>query len=257
MILAVDVGNTQTVLGLLDGCDVRHHWRLSTARQRTTDEIAIQLDQLLRLAAIGREQITGAVLSSVVPALREVWPAVLAAQTGHGPVVVSSTIPLPLELRVDLPAEVGPDRIANAVGGRARRGAPVLVVDLGTATTIDVVARDGHYHGGVIMTGPDVAAEALFQRTAALPRVALRRPDRVIGTNTVACMHAGMFHGYLGAIEHLLRAVKDELGEPACPVLATGGLGGLFASETPLIDEYLPWLTLEGLALLHAHAAGY
>jgi type III pantothenate kinase len=207
------------------------------------------------MAGVERGGIRGAVVSSVVPLLREIWPGVLRDLLGLEPLVVSESISLPIELRVDRPSEVGTDRIANAVGGRTRRGAPVLVLDLGTATTIDVVGRDGHYHGGVILAGPEVAAEALFQRTAQLPRVALTRPARVIGTNTVDCMHAGMFHGYLGAIEHLVRSVREEMGEPSCPVISTGGLGELFATETPLIDEHLPWLTLEGLAEIWDFAA--
>jgi type III pantothenate kinase len=159
-------------------------------------------------------------------------------------------MPLPLGLAVDFPNQVGTDRIANAVAGRERFGSPMLVVDCGTTTNIDVVNAAGDYCGGVIMSGPEFWAEALFQRTSALPRVAMKRPDQVIGTNTVACIHSGLFHGFLGAVDRLVDGVRAELGVPDCPAVATGGLGALVAQESDRLSAHLPWLTLEGLAAI-------
>lgn len=253
MLFALDIGNTQTVIGLLEGREVRHHWRLSTETHRTPDEITIQLDHLLRLSGVDVGAIDAEVMITVVPALRETWQAVIERVLGRAPLIVTAQTPLPIALAVDYPEQVGTDRIANAVGGRARRGAPVLVVDFGTATTIDVVGPEGAYRGGVILPGPEIAAEALFQKTAALPRVALRRPERVIGTNTIAAMHSGLFHGFLGSVERLIDEVRGELGAPDCPVLSTGGLGTVIAPETRRVTEHVPWLTLEGLVAIWEH----
>jgi type III pantothenate kinase len=255
MILAIDIGNTHTVLGLVEGREVLHHWRFSTEARRTEDEIAIQLDGILSLSGVQRRSIRGACVSSVVPPLGEVWSQTVGDALGLSPLVVSSDIPLPIELAVDNPAEVGTDRIANSVAGRERFGAPVLVVDFGTATTVDVVDQAGRYRGGVILPGPEVAAEALFQKTAALPRIALRRPERVIGSNTVACMHSGLFHGFLGAVDRLIDAVRAELGAPKCTAVATGGLGAVIVEETDRLSAHLPWLTLEGLVAIWEHAS--
>ncbi|MBN1476593.1 type III pantothenate kinase [Candidatus Sumerlaeota bacterium] len=248
MLLAVDIGNTHSVLGLIEGREVRHHWRLSTDTRRTSDEIGLQLDQLFRMGGIERGEISGAVVSTVVPPLREAWLAALESALSVEPLLVTAQMPLPLGLAVDFPNQVGTDRIANAVGGRNRFGSPMLVVDCGTTTNIDVVNAAGDYCGGVIMSGPEFWAEALFQRTSALPRVAMRRPDRVIGTNTVACIHSGLFHGFLGAVDRLVDGVRAELGAPDCPAVTTGGLGALVAQESARLSAHLPWLTLEGLA---------
>jgi type III pantothenate kinase len=250
VIFAIDIGNSQTVLGLLEDREVRHHWRLATEPNRTSDELSLQLGHLLRLGAVDAATVEGSVLSSVVPPLGEVWRQAIDRTIGSPPLVLSAQMPLPMELAVDHPEEVGTDRIANAVAGRERFGAPVLVVDSGTAATIDVVGPEGSYRGGVILPGPEIAAEALSRRTAALPLVTLDRPARVIGANTVACMRSGLFHGFLGAIEHLVDAVRAELDAPDCPAVATGGLGELLARESDRVTSHLPWLTLEGLAAL-------
>ncbi len=254
MILAIDIGNSQTVLGLLDGREVRHHWRLTTEPRRTADEVTALVTQLFAGSGMAGRDVEGAVLSSVVAPLTATWEAALTQVTGAAPLTVSARGPLPIALAVDNPREVGTDRIANAVAAHTRFGAPVLVVDFGTATNIDVVDREGNYGGGVILPGPEISAEALFQRTAALPRIALTRPEKIIGTNTIACMQSGLFHGFLGAIERLIDAVREELESPACRAVATGGLGGLVVKETDRLEDYLPWLTLEGLVLIWAHS---
>lgn len=254
MILTVDIGNTHTVVGLLEGRAVLHHWRLSTNPRHTLDDTAVRLEALLRTSRFDPTSVGSTVIGSVVPPLGQVWADAARQVFAQEPLLVSPLIPLPIDLAVDNPPEVGTDRIANAVAARERFGAPVLVVDFGTATTIDVVDQRGRFVGGVILPGPEIAAEALFRKTAALPQVALRRPEHVIGRNTVACMHAGLFHGFLGAVEHLIDAVRAELAAPRCPAVATGGLGSLIAPETDRLQEHLPWLTLEGLAIIWEHA---
>lgn len=253
MILAVDIGNSQICLGLLDSQGrVAEHWRIASVQRLTPDEYAVKLDGLLAIDRVDRAAIEQALLSSVVPRLTGTWQAVLHKVLGCDPFVLSTDVPLPIDLAVDYPDEVGTDRIANAVGARRRFGAPVIVVDFGTATTLDVVDHEGRYCGGVILPGPEVSAEALFTRTAKLPRVAIKRPEHVIGTNTVACMHSGLFFGFLGAVETLIDRIWAELGRQ-CPVVATGGMAESIARESRKITAHEPWLTLEGLWAVWAY----
>jgi type III pantothenate kinase len=253
VILAVDIGNTNTVLGLLDGRDVRHHWRISTDSGRTADEIATQVDQLLRIDSISPALVEASVMCSVVPNLTEPWRKTLRRFLEADPLIVTSQVPLPIKIDVDIPEQVGTDRIANAVGANVRVGGPALVLDCGTATNIDVIDANGNYVGGVILPGPEISAEALATKAAALPRITMERPERVIGRNTIACMQSGLFHGFMGAIERLIDGVRGELGAPDCPVLTTGGLGAVIARESNRIHSHEAWLTLEGLAAILEH----
>lgn len=256
MLLALDIGNTHSVIGLVEGRSVKHSWRLATDTRRTADELRIQMDQLFRLEGIEKREITGTIFSTVVPPVRESWRVALNALLNAEPLIVTPEMPLPIGLDVDFPSQVGTDRIANAVAARERFCSPMLVVDCGTTTNIDVVNAKGNYCGGVIMSGPEFWAESLVKRTAALPRVAMKRPDHVIGSNTVACIHSGLFHGFLGAINNLVDGVRRELGAPDCVAIATGGLGGLVAEESDRLCGHEPWLTIEGLAAIWEHVNG-
>lgn len=249
MLLAVDVGNTHTVLGLFDEARLDAHWRIPTRRDATTDELGALVRALFAGSAIEPARVTAMIVAAVVPGLDRVVTAVGERTFGVAPLLVGPGVKTGMPILYENPHEVGADRIVNAVAALARRGAPVIVVDFGTATTFDVIGAGGEYLGGVIAPGLGVSAEALFQRAARLHRVDVRRPPRVVGRNTEHSIQSGLYHGYAGLVEGLVRRIQDELGTQA-PVIATGGLAGELEAELELIDEVVPQLTLEGLRLI-------
>jgi type III pantothenate kinase len=263
LLLAVDVGNTHIVLGLYAGAQLRHDWRLPTRRDATADETAMLLHALLARHGIPDSDLTEAVISSVVPPLTPVWHEVCTRYLEVAPLVVDADTDTGLRLDVDQPREVGADRIVNAVAAVARFGAPVIVVDLGTATTVDAVVPGGDggpvYVGGAIAPGVGIAAEALFRQAARLFRVELAPPPAAIGRNTVHGMQSGIIFGSAGQVDALVERVRAELpGVPAAaavPVVATGGLAPLIASHSRTIAAVEPLLTLEGLRCIAARAA--
>ncbi len=248
MLLVIDVGNTNIVLGAMEDGDVVEQWRISTAR-RTTDEVGLVLLQLLEHRELEVEAVRGVIISCVVPSLLFNLTKACRRYLDQDPMVVGSGIKTGMRVRTDNPREVGADRVVNAVAATVRWGTPVVVVDFGTATTFDCVDARGDYVGGAIAPGLAISAEALFQRTSQLPKVEVGRPRRAIGTNTIASMQSGLFHGYVGLVDHLARVCKAELGT-SVKCVATGGFSNLIGRACGEIDEVDEHLTLRGLWLL-------
>ncbi len=245
MLLAVDVGNTQTVLGLYEGATIADHWRLATERTRTGDELGVLLGGLLDLDAVD-----GICLSSTVPTLVREWERV-AARWADAPLrVVGPGVKTGIQIRYDDPREVGPDRIVNAVAAKERYGAPVIVVDFGTSTNFDVVSPDGEYVGGVLAPGIEISMDALFATAARLVKVDFSAPASVIGKTTVASLQSGLVYGFAGQVDGIVGRIRHELDAPDAPAVATGGLADLIAPHTSTIVRVDPFLTLEGLRIV-------
>jgi len=250
MILVVDVGNTNIVLGLYEGQSLRHHWRLSTNRSATVDEYGVMIHNLFQLAGVRAEQIEGVILSCVVPPIMNTLERLFEAYVGKQALVVGPGIKTGLNIRYENPREVGADRIVNAVAGIEQYGTPLVVVDFGTATTFDYIDASGAYLGGAIVPGIDISAEALYQRAAKLPRIELSKPKTVIGRNTVAAMQSGIIYGYAGQVDGIVKRIRQEFGvQPR--VIATGGMADLIAGESETIETVDPLLTLEGLRIVY------
>jgi type III pantothenate kinase len=249
MLLTIDVGNTNTVLGLHQGAELKAHWRLTTRREQTADEYGILVRNLFATAAIDPARIEGVALASVVPPLTSVLVELSRHYLGHDPLVVEPGVRTGMPILYEPPGDVGADRIVNGVAALAAYGGPVIVVDFGTATTFDVITRKGEYVGGVICPGIGISADALFQRAARLPRVDVRNPGRVVGRSTVGSIQAGLYFGYAAMVEGLIVRIRSELAEPA-RVVATGGLAETLAGDIPSIEKVDPTLTLDGLRLI-------
>ena len=247
MLLAIDVGNTQTVFGLFDGERLTEQFRVATDRAHTGDEPAVMLRAFVELEAL-----EGIVLSSTVPALVREYEAFAERWAGVDLLVLGPGVPTGVPIRYDDPREVGPDRIANSVAARERHGAPVIVVDFGTSTNFDIVSRAGEYVGGVIAPGVEISMEALFARAARLVRIPLEAPEHVIGKTTTQGLQSGMVYGFAGQVDAIVDRIRGELGEPDAPVVATGGLADLIAPHTRAITAVDPELTLQGLRLVWA-----
>ena len=250
MLLCIDVGNTNITFGLYEGQAFGPHWRIRTIHEKMPDEYGILMDQLFRHQGYRPEQVTGVALASVVPPLTPVFVRVCQDYLGHTPLVVDAGVRTGVRIRYDNPREVGADRVVDAAAVRALYRVPACVVDFGTATTFDAVSAEGDYLGGAIAPGIGIAAQALFERTAKLPRVELTRPPSVIGSNTVQSIQSGLLFGYVGLVEGMVARFKRELG-PATYVVATGGLAEIVARETSVIDVVDPWLTLHGLRIVY------
>jgi type III pantothenate kinase len=245
MLLAVDVGNTQTVIGLYEDSRLVDHWRLATERTRTGDELGVMLAGLLEL-----DSVDGICLSATVPPLVREWE-MLASRWAEAPLlVVGPGVRTGLPIHYDDPREVGPDRIVNAVAAKERFGAPVIVVDFGTSTNFDVVSPAGEYVGGVLAPGIEISMDALFARAARLVRVDFAAPPTVIGKTTVGGLQSGLVYGFAGQVDGIVARVRGELEAPTAPVVATGGLAELIAPYSSTIGEVDPFLTLEGLRLV-------
>jgi type III pantothenate kinase len=247
-LLVVDLGNTNIVLGVYHGEELVNSWRLATARERTADEYGILARQLIGDAM--HASLEGAIVASVVPPLNSAISFMIRKYFGIDPLFVEPGVKTGIAIHVDNPQEVGADRIVNCAAAHDRYGGPTVIVDFGTATTFDVVTANAEFIGGVIAPGLNISAEALFARAARLPRVDIRRPDRVIGTNTVVNMQSGIYFGYLGLVDGILARVKLEVPELR-RVVATGGLASLFAEESEHIDDVDPELTLKGLKIIY------
>ncbi|TFE24107.1 type III pantothenate kinase [Cohnella luojiensis] len=250
MILVVDVGNTNIVLGLYQGRILSHNWRLSTNRSATVDEYGILISNLFQLAGVRADQIEGVILSSVVPPIMNTLEQLFTKYVGKEALIVGPGIKTGLNIRYENPREVGADRIVNAVAGIEQYGTPLVVVDFGTATTFDYIDASGAYLGGAIVPGIGISAEALYQRAAKLPRIELSKPKTVIGRNTVAAMQAGIIFGYAGQVDGIVRRICKEFNvQPR--VIATGGLAEMIAEESETIEKVDPLLTLEGLRIVY------
>ena len=250
MLLAIDIGNTNTVIGLLDDGELLFRWRIASDSTRTADEFTILLNELCAQSGVEPACIDGVVVCSVVPALTGEVVAMTEAAFNLEPVVVGPDVDLGIEIDYGDPREVGPDRLANAVAARHLVEGPAIVVDFGTATTVDVVTGDGHYLGGAIAPGLLTSAENLFRRAALLHRVALEPPDRVIGRSTEDSLRSGIVFGAAGQVDEIVRRVVEEWGEEP-RVIATGGIAEKIALFSKVIDVVEPDLTLLGLSLIY------
>jgi type III pantothenate kinase len=255
MLLVVDIGNTNIVWGVYDGPRLAAHWRLATDSKKTADEYGILFTSLLATAGIPTHGMTGAIISSVVPALTGTFEELIEAYFRQRPLVVSAEMDTGLILRYANPKEIGSDRLVNAAAAFHKYRRDLIVVDFGTATTFCTITKDGEYLGGVIAPGLGISAEALFARAAKLSKVELTRPKTVIGTDTTGSIQAGLLFGYAGLVDALVRRIEQELGR-ATFAIATGGLSYVIVPETTTIHKIEPLLTLEGLELLYRRAGG-
>ncbi|MFM1959507.1 MAG: hypothetical protein RL588_1024 [Pseudomonadota bacterium] len=255
MLLAIEQGNTNTLFAVHDGKDWIAQWRTATQSTRTGDEYAVWLYQLLAMADLKFEMLDGCIISSVVPQsifnLRNLARRYLKVE----PLVIGENVDLGIPVRLEKPSEAGADRLVNAIGAHAVYPGDLIVIDSGTATTFDVIAADGGFEGGVIAPGINLSMEALHAAAAKLPRVAIRRPERTIGRDTVGAMQAGVFWGYIALIEGLIARIKAEWGRPMT-VVATGGVASLFHGATSAIDHFDSDLTIRGMLEIHRRNSG-
>jgi type III pantothenate kinase len=251
MLLAIDAGNTNVVFAVHDGTEWRGRWRVATRADRTSDEYAVWLLTLLQHCGLRANEIDRCVIGTVVPAALYNLRRLSREWFSCEPLVARSGLDWGFEIRVDRPGEVGADRLLNALASHHHYHGPLIVIDFGTATTFDVVDRDGSYLGGVIAPGINLSIEALHQAAARLPRIGIGRPQAVIGRDTVSAMQSGVFWGYVGLIESIIGRIRTEYGSEM-KVIATGGLAPLFSEGTTLIERIDADITLEGLRLLAA-----
>jgi type III pantothenate kinase len=254
MLLAIDIGNTTTVIGVFDGERLIYSWRISTDNGRLADEYGVLIRFFLQAEGVNPDSIDGVIISSVVPAVLPNMIDMSVRHLGREPVVLTPESDLGLKLLVKNPSEVGADRIVNAIGAFEKYGGPCIVVDFGTATTFDVISSKGEYLGGAIAPGISISMESLFSRAAKLPKVELKKPPSPIGTDTITSIQSGFFYGFLGQTEEIVRRIAEEMrsrGEPSPKVIATGGQARLIAGASNLIDIFDPDLTLRGLRVAY------
>ncbi|HSW38902.1 MAG TPA: type III pantothenate kinase [Acidobacteriota bacterium] len=255
MFLAIDIGNTNITLGLFDGEKLGPSWRYASGRYGLPDEFGASMIGFLKVAGCPARAVTAVAIASVVPSLTESVTAAVVRYLNCRPLVVDGAAATGLRILYDDPAQVGADRIVDAVAGYRIYGGPVCIIDFGTATTFDAVTGDGEYLGGAIVPGIVTAADALFERTAKLPRVSLARPPSVIGKNIAHSLQSGLLYGYIGLVEGLVARFRAEMGS-SMKVIATGGLAAIIAKETAVISVVAPWLTLEGLRIVYLLNSG-
>jgi len=255
MLLAIDIGNTNIVVGVFKGKQLKGEWRIATSLSRTTDEYGILMLDLLLAQRLTPKDISGIALSSVVPPLTPVFEDMGRKYFGKNPMVVTHESKTGLHIRYEQPKDVGADRIVNAAAAFFLYGGPLVIVDFGTATTFCAISKTGDYLGGAIAPGLMISAEALFTRAAKLPKVELLRPKNVIGQDTVSSMQSGIIIGYVGLVDEVVMRMKQEVGGKPF-VVATGGLAGLIASESKTIQKVHPFLTLEGLRIIYQNHSG-
>ncbi|MFC0190394.1 type III pantothenate kinase [Fictibacillus aquaticus] len=251
MIFVFDVGNTNIVLGLYEGDELKHHWRIATSREKTEDEYGMLVLDLFRHVNIKKEDIEGIIISSVVPPIMFSLERMCKKYFGLKPLVVGPGIKTGLNIKYENPREVGADRIVNAIAAIHEYGGPLVIVDFGTATTYCYINEDKQYMGGAIAPGIGISTEALYTKAAKLPRIEIAKPEGgIVGKNTVNAMQAGIVYGYVGQVEGIVRRMKEQ-SETEPKVIATGGLAALIAQECELIDIVDPFLTLKGLLMIY------
>ncbi|OLS34128.1 pantothenate kinase [Bacillus sp. MRMR6] len=250
LIFVFDVGNTNTVLGVYKGDELKHHWRVETHRNRTEDEFGMIIKSLFENSGLSFTDIDGIIISSVVPPIMFALERMCKKYFNINPLVVGPGIKTGLNIKYENPKEVGADRIVNAVAAIHEYGSPLVIVDFGTATTYCYINEHRQYMGGAIAPGIGISTEALYSKAAKLPRIEITRPEGVIGKNTVSAMQAGIVYGYVGQVEGIVKRIMDQ-SEEKPKVIATGGLSSLIAQESTLIDVVDPFLTLKGLQLIY------
>ena len=249
MLLAIDTGNTQTVIGLFDGEQLADHWRIATIASRTSDELALMIQQFLGFHGFSfDDQVTGVAICCGVPSITAALREMTTRYFGFDALVIEPGVRTGMPILYDNPKEVGPDRIADAVAAYALYGGPTIVVDFGTANTVEAISAAGEYLGGAIFPGVEISMDALFGRAAALRRVELVPPRNVIGKSTVESIQSGVLYGFSGQVDALVGRFSEELGE--CTVVATGGLAELIIPFSHTIQHHEPWLTLQGLRII-------
>ncbi len=253
MLLVIDVGNTNTSLGVYRGAELVAHWRLTTNRARTVDEYGVHARNLFELAGLDFKAISAIAIASVVPPLNYTLKTMAETYFNLSPLFVDSETDTGLTILYEPAGDVGADRIVDAVAAIEKYGAPCIIVDFGTATTFDVINDKGEYLGGVITPGIMISADALFERAAKLPRVDIKRPQRVVGSSTTTAMQSGLYHGYTALVDGVLRKIVEELGGATKKprIIATGGLAPLIATGSEFIEEVDDTLTLDGLRLIY------
>ncbi|TFD98361.1 type III pantothenate kinase [Jeotgalibacillus salarius] len=254
MLFVLDVGNTNTVLGVYDGEELRYHWRVETNRHKTEDEYGMLVKNLFEHVGLAFSDFDGIIISSVVPPVMFPLERMSQKYFHLKPLVVGPGMKTGLNIKYDNPKEVGADRIVNAVAGIKEHGGSLIIVDFGTATTYCYINQDRQYMGGVIAPGIGISTEALYSKAAKLPRIEIARPETVVGKSTVSAMQAGIVYGYVGQVEGIVSRMKKEANEPVT-VIATGGLASLIAKESDIIDVVDPFLTLKGLQLIYKRNA--
>lgn len=251
MILVCDVGNTNIVLGVYENEKILRAWRISTDRNKTSDEYGVSIKQLFEYENLDIDNIDSILISSVVPTIMHALENMSRRYFKKEPVIIGPGIKTGINIKYDNPKEVGADRIVNAVAAFEKFGGPIIIVDFGTATTFCAISENGDYLGGVISPGIIISSEALFQKASKLPRVELIKPEKVLNKNTINSMQAGIIYGYVGMVDYLIEKMEDELGVKSKEVIATGGLSSVIASESKKITKIEKMLTLEGLRLIY------
>ncbi|HHW23205.1 MAG TPA: type III pantothenate kinase [Clostridiaceae bacterium] len=251
MLLAIDVGNTYSAIGVYDNDALIGNWRISTARERTSDETGMFLMSVLGHAGIRPEDIKAVIMCSVVPPAMHSIVNAIKKYFSINPILVEPGIKTGINIKYENPREVGPDKIVNAVGALRLYGGPVIIVDFGTATTFCAVNHKGDYLGGIICPGIKISAEALFEKASMLPRIEIAKPKHIIGRTTVSSMQSGIFYGFVGQVDYIVRLMKKEMALQGTKVIATGGMANLIASASEEIDEVNTLLTLEGLKTIY------
>lgn len=255
MLLAIDIGNTNIVLGVFRGRKLIHHWKIQTESEKTSDEYGVTMLNLFSLSGPEKTEIKAVILSSVVPPLTPIFEDLSKRLFKVKPVVVGPGLKTGMAILYENPLEVGADRVVAAVGAYEKHGGPCIVVDFGTATTFDAVSSKGEYLGGAIAPGIQISAEALYLKTAKLPRIEIKKPKEAIGRTTVTSMQSGLYFGYVGLVSKIIEEIKRELGE-GTTVISTGGFGAQISHEISSIDIHEPDLVLEGLQVLHQRIQG-
>ncbi|CAG9623424.1 type III pantothenate kinase [Sutcliffiella rhizosphaerae] len=250
MLFVLDVGNTNTVIGVYEGEELKHHWRVETSRNKTEDEFGMIIKSLLEHVGLRFEDFEGIIISSVVPPIMFSLERMCQKYFHLKPLIVGPGIKTGLNIKYENPREVGADRIVNAVAGIHLYGSPLVIVDFGTATTYCYINENKQYMGGAIAPGISISTEALYSRASKLPRIEIARPDGVIGKNTVSAMQAGILFGYVGQVEGIVNRMKKQ-SDVTPKVIATGGLASLIGNESDVIDIVDPFLTLKGLHLIY------
>ncbi len=253
MLLVIDVGNTNVVFGVYKDKQLLYDWRIATERDRTSDEYGLLFEQIFRYHGLDPKEVKDVIISSVVPPLMHTLPAMSTKYFGIDPIVVGPGVKTGMNIKYDNPREVGADRIVNAVAAYEKYGGPLIIVDFGTAITFCAVSKEGDYLGGAIAPGIKISAEALFMRTAKLPKVEIAKPDKVIAKNTTNSIQSGLVFGYIGAVDYIIEKMIKEMeqDESNVNIIATGGFSNLIASESKYIKKIDKMLTLEGLRIIY------